>query len=140
MDKIIISLRFLFYFSLVLLVIISFFPGSFMGLLVFGDIGRQPSLVDNPIQQIMPGRYYAIGNLINHFIFFLYISLLGFVIYFKDKNFQKLVFILLFLSVFLELAQFFVPRRAFEINDIFANLLGVSLAYSIIKIYKFCKK
>ena len=45
----------------------------------------------------------------------------------------------LFLSIFLEVLQFIVPFRAFEIYDVSANFAGVLVAYYLLKIYKFWK-
>ena len=45
----------------------------------------------------------------------------------------------LFLSIFLEVLQFIIPRRAFEIYDVSANFAGVLVAYYLLKIYKFWK-
>ena len=72
------------------------------------------------------------------FIFF--VSTLGLCLYLRNHNFQKLVYGLFFLSIILEVLQFMVPRRAFEISDVFANFIGVLVAYCIIKIYKSYKK
>ena len=52
------------------------------------------------------------------------------------NKFQKLVYSLFFLSIILEVLQFIVPNRAFEIYDVSANFAGVLVAYCLIKIYK----
>ena len=140
MDKAIRFLKLLFYISLILLVIISLFPGSLMGLLIFGDIGRQPSLVDNPISQVISSQYYELGSIINHFVYFFYISTLGFFLYLKNQNFQKLVYAFFLLSIILEVIQSIIPNRVFEIYDVSANFIGVLFAYLIVKIYKFWSK
>jgi len=140
MDKAIRFLKLLFYISLILLVIISLFPGSLMGLLIFGDIGRQPNLVDNPILQVISPGYYVLGSLINHFVYFFYISTLGFFLYLKNRNFQKLVYAFFLLSIILEVIQSIIPNRVFEIYDVSANFIGVLFAYLIVKIYKFWSK
>ena len=140
MDKAIRFLKLLFYISLILLVIISLFPGSLMGLLIFGDIVRQPSLADNPILQVISPQHYELGNIINHFVYFFYISTLGFFLYLKNRNFQKLVYAFFLLSIIFEVIQSIIPNRAFEIYDVSANFVGVLFAYLIVKIYKFWSK
>ena len=140
MDKAIRFLKLLFYISSILLVIISLFPGSLMGLLIFGDIGRQPNLTDNPIFQVISPQHYELGNTINHFVYFFYVSTLGFFLYLKNHNFQKLVYALFFLSIILEVIQSIIPNRVFEIYDISANFIGVLVAYFIIKTYQFWSK
>ena len=49
MSKIESFLKFIFYSSTVFLVILSLFPGSLLGLLFYGDLGRQPDLIKNPL-------------------------------------------------------------------------------------------
>ena len=135
MDKVTRFLKFIFYISIVLLVIISIFPGSLLGFIVFGDFARQPNLIDNPFYQVLPWRFYSIGSAINHFAIFFLISLVGFGVHFKNRNFQSLVYIIFSLSIILEVIQTIIPNRAFEIYDVSANFAGVLLAYFVVKIY-----
>ena len=129
MSKIISFLKFIFHTSILFLIIISLFPGSLLGFFIYSDLGRQPILIDNPF-----------GASINHFIYYFYISMLGLFIYLRNRNFQKLVYGLFFLSIILEVLQFIVPNRAFEIYDVFANFAGVLVAYLLVVIYKFWNK
>tara|TARA_B100000029_G_C17416875_1_gene902808 strand:+ start:374 stop:775 length:402 start_codon:yes stop_codon:yes gene_type:complete len=128
MSKIIVILKFIFHFSVIFLVILSLFSGSLIGLLLYGDIGKQPDLIPNPF-----------GTAINHFIYYFYLSLLGFSIYLKDRIFKKVVYALFFLSILLELLHFIIPNRSFQLTDLISNILGVTVAYFIIKIYLFFK-
>tara|TARA_Y100000590_G_scaffold178693_1_gene203865 strand:- start:107 stop:490 length:384 start_codon:yes stop_codon:yes gene_type:complete len=122
-------LKLIFNTSILLLIIISLYPGSILGFLFFGDWGREPNLVKNPF-----------GTTINHFIYYVYVSLLGFFLYLRSDNFKKMVYGLFFLSVILEIFQFIVPNRSFQISDLIGNILGVIVAYSIVKIYLFINK
>ena len=117
-------LKSIFHISVLLLIIISLWPGSLIGFLLYRDWGQQPDLIENPF-----------GTAINHFIFYTYISLLGFFIYIKNKNFDKLVYGLFFLSITLEIFHFIIPNRSFQLEDLFANIFGVMVAYFVIKIY-----
>ena len=121
-------LKFIFHISTLLLIIISLYPGSLLGYLFYGDFGQQPNLIENPF-----------GTTINHFIYYIYVSLLGFFLYTKTENFEKLVYALFFLSVILELFHFIIPNRSFQLGDLIGNILGVIVAYSTIKIYLFFK-
>jgi len=122
MDKVISFLKFIFHISILLLIIISLFPGSLLGFFLYNDLG-------NPF-----------GTAINHFICYFYVSMLGLCLYLRSNNFQKLVYSLFFLSIILEVLQFIVPNRAFEIYDISANFAGVLVAYFLVKIYQFWSK
>ena len=117
-------LKSIFYISVLFFMIISLWPGSLIGFIVYDDWGKQPNLINNPF-----------GTTINHFIYYIYISLLGFFLYFKNENFNKLVYGLFFLSIILELLQIIIPHRAFQLGDLIGNILGVTVAYLVIKIY-----
>ena len=122
-------LKYIFNFSVLFLIVISLWPGSLLGFLFYGDWGQQPNLVENPF-----------GTTINHFIYYIYLSLLGFFIYLKNENFKKLVYGLFFLSITLELFHFIIPNRSFQLGDLIGNIFGVMVAYFIIKIYLFFNK
>jgi len=121
--------KYIFHFSALFLIVISLWPGSLLGFLFYGDWGQQPNLVKNPF-----------GTTINHFIYYIYLSLLGFFIYLKNENFKKLVYGLFFLSITLELFHFIIPNRSFQLGDLLGNILGVMVAYLVIKIYLFINK
>ena len=139
MNKVVGFLKFIFYISVLLLIVITLYPGSLLGLLLYGDPGMQPNLSENPYFAPMPSHLYTYASIINHFIAYFYVSILGLCLYLRNQNFQKIVYGLFFLSIFLEVLQFIVPRRAFEIYDVSANFAGVLVAYYLLKIYKFWK-
>ena len=117
-------LKFIFHISVLFLIIISLYPGSLLGYLLYGDWSQQPNVIENPF-----------GTTINHFIYYVYVSLLGFFLYLKNQNFQKLVYGLYFLSVILEAFHFIIPNRSFQLGDLIGNILGVLVAYFVVKIY-----
>jgi len=132
-------LKFIFYISLLLLIVIALYPGSLLGLLICGDLGFQPNLAKNPYFTPIPIHLYTHASILNHFIAYFYVSMLGLCLFLRSHNFQKIVYGLFFLSIFLEVLQFIIPKRTFEIVDISANFAGVLVAYYLIKIYKFWK-
>ena len=118
-------IKYTYYLSFIALVILYLFPGSLIGFLLYDDLGKQPSLISNPI-----------GTSINHIIFFFYLGILSFIIYIEDK---KLIFSFPFLfcvSILFELLHLIVPNRAFELNDLLANSFGVISAFFILKLMK----
>ena len=122
-------LKSFFHISILFLIIISLYPGSLFGYLFYGDWSQQPNLIENPF-----------GTAINHFIYYVYVSLLGFFLYSRSENFEKLVYGLFFLSIILEVFHFVVPNRSFQLNDLIANILGVLVAYFLVKIYLYFSK
>ena len=122
-------LRSIFHISVLFLIIISLSPGSLLGYLFYGDWGVQPNLIENPF-----------GTTINHFICYLFISLLGFFLYLKSNNFKKLAYALFLLCIILEILHLIVPNRSFQFSDLIGNILGVLVAYFLVKIYLFLGK
>jgi len=117
-------LKSIFHISILFLIAISLWPGSLIGFLLYQDWSQQPDLIKNPF-----------GTAINHFICYGCISLMGFFTYVKNENFEKLVYGLFFLSIILEILHFIIPNRSFQLQDLIANILGVMVAYFVIKIY-----
>ena len=117
--------KYLFFFSFIILLILYLFPGSLIGYFLYGNLGKQPDFISNPI-----------GTSINHLIFFFYLSILGFILRSNQKKFINSFSFLFLISVILELLHHFIPNRAFELNDLYANSFGVMLAFLIFKFFK----
>jgi glycopeptide antibiotics resistance protein len=117
-------LEYSYYFSLIILFVLYLFPGSLIGYFLYGNLSQQPDFISNPI-----------GTSINHLIFFVYLSILGLTVRLRDKNFLNSFSFLFILSVMLELSHWLIPNRAFEYYDLFANSLGVAIAYLLINIF-----
>ena len=118
-------IKYTYYLSLIALLLLYLFPGSLFGFFLYGDFGKQPNLISNPI-----------GTSINHLIFFFCLSILGFITNIKH---EKIIFSFTFLfcvSIIFELLHAIIPNRAFELNDLFANSLGVIFAFFIFNIIK----
>ena len=122
-------LIYIFHVSIFFLIIVSLWPGSLLGYILYDDWGKQPNLIKNPF-----------GTTVNHFIFYAYVSLLGLFLYSKNENFIKLFYGLLFLSAILEIFHLVIPNRSFQLGDLLGNILGVIVAYFVIKIYLFIGK
>ena len=116
---------YLYYSSLVVLLFIYLFPGSIIGYFLYGDINKQPSLVSNPI-----------GTSINHFFYFTYLTFLGLIYSQSKKKFINSFLFLFILSVFLELLHFFITNRAFELNDLLSNGMGILIIFFLSKLMR----
>ncbi len=123
-NSILNSLKILFYFSLIILIILYLFPGSLIGYFLYGNLEKQPNLISNPL-----------GTSINHLIFFFYLSIIGLLFRRYQKKFTNSFLFLFYISIVLELLHHFIPNRAFELKDLYANSLGVLFAFFIIKIF-----
>ena len=56
-------LKLIFNISILFLILLSFFPGSLIGYLLYGDLSQQPYLIRNPF-----------GTTINHFIAYFFVE------------------------------------------------------------------
>ncbi len=118
-------LEYIYYFSLVILLILYLFPGSLIGYILYGNLEQQPNLIPNPI-----------GTSINHLIFFSYITTLALIVRSKAINIFTDYKIILLISFILEILHFIIPNRAFEFYDLIANILGVLIIIFIKRLIK----
>ena len=129
MDKAISYLRILFHILILILIILSLYPGSILGFLLYGDFRLQP--------QIAKDFLYISSQ---HLYAYFFVSVLGFFSYLRDKKFKLVVIYLFFLSIILEVSHLVISERSFQIPDLAGNILGVLIAYIVVLIYKFWKK
>ena len=116
-------LEYLYYLSLVILFILYLFPGSLIGYFLYGNLAQQPNLIPNPI-----------GISVNHLISFICLSSLAFIMRVRERKFINSFQFLFFTSILLEIFHYFIPNRAFEYYDLFANFTGVIVAYLFIQL------
>ena len=109
---------YLYYLSLITLLILYLFPGSIIGYLFYGDPGRQPNLINNPI-----------GTSINHFFYFTYLTTLALINRLRYKKIINSFNFLFLISTILELTHYLIPNRTFEFYDLFANSAGVVIVF-----------
>ena len=129
MDRTISYLRILFHIFTLLLIILSLYPGSILGFLLYKDSRLQPQITKDFL-------YISSQHL---YVYFL-ISVLGFFSYLRDKKFKLVVIYLFFLSIILEVSHLVISERSFQTSDLASNILGVLIAYIVVLIYKFWKK
>ena len=123
MKKISLLTKTAFYISNIGLILTYLYPGSIFGLMLYGDIKRQPQLTSD---------FIIFSS--NHVYAFMVLSLLG-VISFINKKIKILFIYLFFISIVLELCHIIIPERSFEYSDLFGNLLGVILIFISLKLY-----
>ena len=119
-------LKISFHVSNILLIIFYLYPGSILGCLFYDNCNTQPSLTKD----------FIISS--NHFFVFLIFGLIALSTFLKEK--KNIIAYLFFISIFLEIMHFVIPIRAFEIKDLFGNLIGVILSLIIFKSFNFWRK
>ena len=111
--------RYLFYFSVFFLFLIYLLPGE---LIEF----NKTNIKEKTISQ---------GS-INHFYYFIYLTIVGLVAYIDKIFFIKTSIFLLILSILIEFLHLYVPNREFSLFDIMANVSGFGLGFFIITLTK----
>ena len=117
--------KFIFYLCNLILIFLYLFPGSVLGWFLYKDLSLQP--------QITPD--FIVST--NHLYAYIVLSVIGFLTFRKNNQFNILSIYLIFLSIALEVLQYFVPNRSFEFPDLFGNLAGVII---VIILFYFFKK
>ena len=121
-------IEYVYYFSLIVLLILYLFPGSLIGYFLYGNLSQQPNLISSPI-----------GTSINHLIFFSYITALATIINSRIKNIFTSYKVILLFSCISEILHLIVPNRAFEFYDLIANVIGVITVLIINSFIKWLK-
>ena len=116
--------KFIFYLCNLILIFFYLFPGSALGWFLYKDFSEQPQITPNFIVST------------NHLYAYLILSVIGFLTFRKKNQFNILSIYLIFLSITLEVLQYFVPNRSFEFSDLFGNLTGVILAIILFYFFK----
>ena len=116
--------KFIFYLSNLFLIFLYLFPGSILGWFLYKDLSSQP--------QITPD--FIIST--NHLYAFLIISTIGLFTFNISSQFIYISLYLIFLSLALEVAHYFIPKRSFEFSDLFGNLLGVLIVLILFYFFK----
>ena len=116
--------KFIFYSCNFILIILYIFPGSLLGCFFYNNCEIQPQITPNFIVST------------NHLYAFLILSIIGTLTFPKKNQFSKLSFYLIFLSIILEILQYFIPVRSFQFSDLFGNLLGVLIIIIIFYVFR----
>ncbi len=108
-----------FYLINLTLIILYLFPGSLLGCIFFDNCKVQPQITSD----------FIIST--NHFYAFSFITILGYLTYFKSKKLTLVFYYLIFIAIVLEILHTIIPERAFQFSDLFGNLLGVLIVFLI---------
>ena len=125
MNKFFSKYKFIFYLCNFILIFLYLFPGSVLGWFLYKDLSLQPKITPD----------FIIST--NHLYAFLIISTLGLLTFNISNQLIYISIYLIFLSLVLEVAHYFIPKRSFEFSDLFGNLLGVLI---ILILFYFFKK
>ena len=116
--------KFIFYLFNFFLILLYLYPGSLLGCFLYDDCKLQPQITAD----------FIIST--NHLYAYIVLSIIGFLTYRKNNEFNILSIYLIFLSILLEVLQYFVPDRSFEFPDLFGNLTGVIITIIIFYFFK----
>ena len=111
-----------FYFANIILIIFYLYPGSILGCFLYNDCYTQPQMT----------RDFIVSA--NHVYAFILLTSLGLFSFHNTEKINFLIFYLFLLSIILELFHIIIPVRAFEMSDLFGNILGVILVVFIYKV------
>ena len=108
-----------FYLINLTLIILYLFPGSLLGCIFFDNCKVQPQITSD----------FIIST--NHFYAFSFITVFGYLTYFKSKKLTLVIYYLIFIAIVLEVLHIVIPERSFEFTDLFGNILGVLIVILI---------
>ena len=124
MNNFFLKNKFIFYLGNLILIFLYLFPGSVLGWFLYNDLSSQPQITSN----------FIIST--NHLYAFLIISTIGLLTFNISNQFIYISLYLIFLSLALEVAHYFIPKRSFEFSDLFGNLLGVIIVLILFYFFK----
>ena len=107
-----------------LLIIFYLFPGSILGYFLYNDFSIQPQITED----------FIISS--NHFFAFTILSILGVISYQNTNKINFIIKYLFTLSILLEFFHILIPNRAFELGDLFGNIIGVVVVVIVNEIIK----
>ena len=118
------------YFNIIntIFIVLYVYPGSILGFLIYGELHKQPQLIQD---------FISISS--NHLYAFLVLSLLGLFAYYKSKKLFILNYLIL-CPIILEVLHLVIPNRSFQYSDLFGNIIGVLLSIILFNIYNFWRK
>ena len=111
--------RIIFYIVNFSIIFLYIYPGSLLGLIIYGSEKIQPQITTD----------FIISS--NHFYVFILVSIISFLTFIKSNQIKILTIYLIILSISLEVLHLIIPERTFQWSDLFGNLLGVLMVIFI---------
>ncbi len=107
-----------------ILIVFYLYPGSIFGYVLYNNSSVQPQIT----------RDFLIAS--NHFYVFIFLSMIGILAYKKTDKINFLIKYLFVIAVLLEFLHVLIPKRSFELSDLFGNIVGVIVVVIVYKIKK----
>ena len=131
MIKFFSTYKIIFYLINFFFIFLYLFPGSLLGIALYGDKRIQPQITND----------FIISS--NHFYTFILVSIIGFFTFRKLDQIKLLIIYLISVSIVLEFLHLIIPERSFQWSDLFGDLFGVIvviLIKNLINKYEVFKK
>jgi len=109
-------------------IILYVYPGSILGLLIYGELHKQPQITQD---------FLSMSS--NHVYAFFMLSFIGLIAYYKSKKILILNYLILS-SIILEILHLVIPNRSFQYDDLFGNIVGVLISIFLFSIFNFWRK
>ena len=119
--------KLIFHVLNVIFILLYVYPGSILGFLVYGNYNQQPQITSD----------FIVSS--NHVYAFIILSIFGFINYYKTNK-LLIISYLFSISIFLEVLHIVIPNRSFQFSDLFGNILGVLLAFLVVKLLIYWRK
>ena len=119
--------KLIFHVLNVIFILLYVYPGSILGFLVYGNFNQQPHITSD----------FIVSS--NHVYAFIILSIVGYLNYYKT-NTLFIISYLFSISIFLEVLHIVIPNRSFQFSDLFGNILGVLLAFLVVKLLIYWRK
>ena len=119
MTKFTILYKLIFHFLNIFIIILSVYPGSFLGCFLFSDCSYDPQITKDFL--LSTNHLYAFGIL----------TFFGILAYKKTSRIKFLFIYLILISIILELVHIVIPIRVFQLEDLLGNFIGVILIISL---------
>ena len=124
--------KLIFHILNVIFICLYVYPGSIFGFLFYGNFNKQPQITSDFIVSS-----FIVSS--NHIYAFIILSIFGFINYYKTNK-LLIISYLFSISIFLEVLHLAIPNRSFQFSDLFGNMVGVLLAFFVLKLLIYWRK